>query len=90
MVLNRMRRGQLITAPAVPIVAPAIPVATSIIPILVSSSDLEDFDDLAFVQPQPVGEDMIAHLYSKGGGSDTIFGEVNMATRFKRLRQNMT
>ncbi|GFY88744.1 hypothetical protein Acr_06g0006840 [Actinidia rufa] len=83
LVLNKGRGGQPFAAPIVPIAAPAVPV----VPILVSSSDLEDFDDLAFASHQPVGEDMIAHSYSEGDGSDTSLGEINMVPKFKTVGQ---
>ncbi|GFS39975.1 hypothetical protein Acr_00g0065920 [Actinidia rufa] len=77
LVLNMRKGGQPIVASVVPIVT----LVVLVIPILVSSSNLEDFDDLAFAPTQPIGEDVIAHSYLEGGGSDMSLGEVNMAPR---------
>ncbi|GFZ06927.1 hypothetical protein Acr_18g0010970 [Actinidia rufa] len=57
------------------------------IPLEVSSSDLEDLDELAFALPQPMVEEVIAQSFSKGGGSNMSSGEVNMAPRFRTLGQ---
>ncbi|GFZ15919.1 hypothetical protein Acr_25g0003280 [Actinidia rufa] len=50
-----------------------------------SSSDLENSDDLALVPLQPMGEDVIAHSFKEDSDSDTSSGKVDMAPRFRTL-----
>ena len=75
------RRRGIINPPT----APAPPIASPVVPILVSISNFKDSDVLVFVLIQPMSEDVITPSYSKGGGSNTSSGEVNMAPRFRTL-----
>ncbi|GFZ16768.1 hypothetical protein Acr_26g0000380 [Actinidia rufa] len=59
-------------------------------PILVLSSDIEDFDNLAFAPLHLEGENMIEHSYSEGVITISSSREVNMAPNFRTFGQKKT